>query len=81
MKITIYSTTTCPYCHMLKEWLNEKNIEYKNIMVDEDQKGAEEMVKKSGQMGVPVTIIEKGGKENIVIGFDKEKLSELLDIK
>jgi len=41
MKIAIYSTATCPYCHMLKEWLNEKNIEYKNIMVDENQKGAE----------------------------------------
>jgi len=66
---------------MLKEWLDEKNIKYENIMVDSDNAAAEEMIKKSGQMGVPVTIVTTDNKEKIVIGFDKEKLGKLLDIK
>ncbi|PIR66295.1 MAG: NrdH-redoxin [Parcubacteria group bacterium CG10_big_fil_rev_8_21_14_0_10_36_14] len=81
MNVIIYSTATCPYCHMLKEWLRKNKIEYRDVAVDTDQKAAEEMIEKSGQMGVPVTIVEKDGKENIVIGFDKQKLSGLLDIK
>lgn len=79
-KITIYSTKTCPFCKLEKEYLDEKKISYTNFFVDDDPTKADEMIRKSGQMGVPVTVIEKDGKEEIVIGFDKSKLNSLLGI-
>ena len=74
VKVKVYSTPTCPYCQLAKEFLKEKGVEFEDINVAQDQKAAREMIEKSGQMGVPV--IEIG--ENIVIGFDKEKIEELL---
>lgn len=79
-KVKIYSTPTCPYCEMAKEFFKENNIEYENIDVSKDKKAAEEMVEKTDQMSVPVIIIEKGGKEKIIIGFDKEKLLKILEL-
>lgn len=79
-KITIYSTTSCPYCKIEKQWLDKNDIKYTNIFIDEDEKAAELLIKKSKQMGVPVTEIVKDGKEHLVIGFDKPKLAELLEI-
>jgi glutaredoxin len=80
--ITIYSTVTCPYCKLEKQWLDKNNIQYTSYMVDQDQDKADEMIKKSGQMGVPVTeIILADGKSEIVVGFDKPKLMELIGIK
>jgi glutaredoxin 3 len=76
-KVIVYSTPTCPYCVMVKKYLKENNIEYEDINVAEDQEKAKEMVDMTGQMGVPVVQI---GKE-FVIGFDKEKINELLEIK
>ncbi len=73
-KVKIFSTPACPYCLQAKEFLKEKKISFKDINVAEDRKAAEEMIKKSGQMGVPV--IEINGK--IVVGFDKEKIESLL---
>jgi glutaredoxin-like YruB-family protein len=78
MNIKIYSTPTCGYCKLLKQYLDEKNISYTDIDVMADQTQAEEMVKKTGQQGVPVTIIEKNGKEEIIIGFDKTKIDKLI---
>ena len=77
MKIKIYSTPTCVYCCTLKEFLKENNIVFEDVDVSKDKKAREEMIKKSGQMGVPVIEI---GKE-IIIGFDKEKICKLLNIK
>lgn len=74
--IKVYSTPTCPYCVTLKEFLKEHNIEFEDIDVSQDDKARDEMIKKSGQMGVPV--VEINGE--IVIGFDKEKISQLLKI-
>jgi glutaredoxin-like YruB-family protein len=68
--VTIYTTKTCQYCHMVKDWLKKKGIPYREIDVGADQKAATEMVEKSGQMGVPV--IEFDGK--IIIGFDQRAL-------
>lgn len=76
-KIKIYSTPTCVYCETLKIFLKEHNIEFEEIDVSRDKKAQEEMIKKSGQMGVPV--VEINGE--IIIGFDKKKISELLNIK
>ncbi len=75
--ITIYTTPICMYCKMTKEFFKERNIAYKEKDVSGDQTAVEEMIKKSGQMGVPVIDID--GK--ILVGFDKEGLSELLHIK
>lgn len=80
-KVTIYSTPTCPYCKMAKEYLKEKKVEYTDIDVAADEKKAQEMIEKSGQMGVPVIAVEKDGKEEIMVGFDKEALSKLVGIK
>lgn len=72
--ITIYSTPTCGYCKMVKEYLTGKNVPFTDIDVTRDQKKAEEMIAKTGQFGVPVIDIDG----NIVIGFDKRKLDEYL---
>ena len=76
-KIKIYSTPSCPYCTTLKEYLKEKGIEFEDINVALDAQAREEMIQKSGQMGVPVADIDG----EIIIGFDKEKISKLLNIK
>ena len=76
-KITIYTTPTCAYCKMTKAFFKEHNVTYEEKDVASDHALAEEMVKKSGQMAVPVIDID--GK--ILVGFDKEGLSELLNIK
>lgn len=76
-KVKIYSTPTCPYCQALKEWLKEKGYEYEDVDVSQDEKQRDEMIEKSGQMGVPVVDIDG----EIVVGFDKEKITDILDIK
>jgi len=74
-KIIVYSTTTCPFCTMVKDWLKEKGVEFESFNVGTDQDKAKEMMEKSGQMGVPV--IDIAGE--IVIGFDKPKLETALE--
>ena len=74
--INIYSTPSCPYCHMVKDYLKSKNIEFNDYNVAEDQAKAQEMVQKSGQMGVPVIEIEN----NILVGFDKPEIDRLLNL-
>ncbi|MEK7663843.1 MAG: glutaredoxin domain-containing protein [Patescibacteria group bacterium] len=74
--ITIYSTPTCVYCNTLKEYLSSKEIEFKEIDVTKDEKELEKMVAISGQMGVPVIDIDG----NIIIGFDKQRVDELLHL-
>jgi glutaredoxin-like YruB-family protein len=76
-KVKIYTTPVCPFCNLAKQYLKEKGIEFEEIDVSKDEKAAMEMIEKSGQMGVPV--IEIDGK--IVIGFDKERIDELLGLK
>lgn len=79
MKITIYSTKTCAYCQMLKRWLDERSIAYTNFNVDEDSAAASEMVKLSGQMGVPFSTIEQAdGKVTKILGFDVAKFEAVL---
>ncbi len=73
-KVKIFSTPTCPYCKMAKEWMKEHNIEYTDVDVSTDEKAAQEMTEKSGQMGVPVILIG----DEVLVGFDKPKLEALL---
>ena len=75
--VNIYTTPTCVYCQMAKEFFKENNVSYQEHDVSSDAKAREEMINKSNQMGVPVIDVEG----EIVIGFDKERLSELLNIK
>ena len=76
-KVKVYSTPSCPYCFTLKEFLKEHNIKFEDIDVSQNKAELDEMIEKSGQMGVPVVNIDG----QIVIGFDKEKIVKLLDIK
>jgi len=76
-KVRVFSTQMCPYCITLKEFLREHNIEFEDIDPSKDKAALDEMVKKSGQMGVPVVDIDG----QIIVGFDKEKICELLNIK
>ena len=78
--ITIYSTATCGYCKMLKSYLQDKGIKYEEKHADKDPKIAEELMQKSGQLGVPFTIIKKGDEEVNVLGFDRDKINQTLDI-
>ncbi len=73
-EVTIYSTQTCKYCHLVEAMFKEKNVEYTKIDVGVDAVKRNEMIAKSGQMGVPV--IDFGGE--IVVGFDEERLAELI---
>jgi len=80
-KITVYSTAACGFCKMLKSYLNDKDIKYEAKMADEDQAVAKELFEKSGQLGVPFTIIEKDGAEEKILGFDRNKIDEVLELK
>jgi len=75
--VKIYSTPTCPWCKKAKAYLEEKGIAFESLNVAEDAKAQEEMIKISGQIGVPVLDIDG----QIVIGFDKGKIDELLGLK
>lgn len=72
----IYSTPTCVYCKTLKEYLKNNNKEFEDIDVSKDEKQLQEMIKNSGQMGVPVIDIDG----EVIVGFDKAKIDELLKI-
>jgi glutaredoxin-like YruB-family protein len=74
LNVTVYSTLTCPYCRMAKEYLNSRKIQFRDINVGADKDAAMEMVKKSGQMGVPV--IEINGK--LIVGFDRDAIDAAL---
>ncbi len=75
--VTIYSTQTCHYCQAAKEFFKENNIQYTTKDVTSDRALAQEMIDKSGQMGVPVIFVDN----DMIIGFDESKLRQLLDIK
>ncbi|MFH1364700.1 MAG: glutaredoxin domain-containing protein [Candidatus Aenigmatarchaeota archaeon] len=76
-KVKVYSTPTCMYCQQLKMFLKENNIPFEEINVAEDQQAANEMIEKSGQMGVPVSDIDG----QIIIGFDRDKIKKALKME
>ena len=80
MQVTIYSTTTCPYCKMLKDYLSERGISYTEKLVDQDDVAKNEMMQASGGfLGVPFTLFVKDdGTKETVLGFDKGKINEIL---
>lgn len=76
MNVKVFSTPTCPYCTMVKEYLEKNKVQFEAIDVAEDEKAAKEMVEKSGQMGVPVTMVD----EKVIIGFNEEELKQALNL-
>jgi len=76
-QIKVFSTTYCPYCTLAKDWLKKHNLKFVEANVENDEAAAKEMIRKSGQRGVPV--IEIDGK--IVVGFDKVQLAKILGVK
>jgi glutaredoxin-like YruB-family protein len=76
-KVLVFSTPTCSFCNMAKKYFREKAVKFTDIDVSRDQVAARDMVRRSGQMGVPV--IDIGGK--IIVGFDRPKINSLLGIK
>lgn len=74
--ITVYTTPTCVYCKMTKEFFKEHNVSYEEKDVSVDAKARDAMIDKSNQMGVPVIDVDG----TIIVGFDKERLSQLIGI-
>lgn len=74
--VTIYSTPTCHFCQMTKEFLKGKGIAYTEFDVARDLAKRQEMIQKSGQMGVPVIFVG----DELIIGFDKERLASSLGV-
>ncbi len=74
MNITIYTTPTCGYCHQAKRFLNEHDIRFTEHDVSRDRAAAEEMVRVSGQMGVPVIVVDG----EVIVGFNRPRLEQLL---
>lgn len=75
--VLMYTTPTCTYCNSLKAYLNEQKVPFTEIDVSKDHQAAEEMVQRSGQQGVPQTVING----QVVIGFDRTKINQLLNLK
>lgn len=75
-RVKVYSTQTCPWCIRAKQFLKENNVSFEDIDVGSNEKAAEEMVQKSGQMGVPVLDIEG----EIIVGLDKDRIKQALGI-
>jgi len=75
MEVKVYSTPTCPYCKMAKEYLSSKGISYQDLDVSSNKEALEEMTKVSGQMGVPVVVID--GEP--IVGFDKARIDSLIE--
>lgn len=73
--IKVYTTPSCPYCHKLKDWLEEKDYEFEDFNVADDRDAAKEMIERTGQRGVPQTFI--GDKE--IIGFQPDKIEEAVE--
>lgn len=74
--VSIYTTNTCGYCKMAKEFFSKNNIQFQEFDVGTDLAKRQEMIDKSGQMGVPVITVDN----DLVVGFNKAKLQELLNI-
>lgn len=75
-KVKVYSTPTCPYCIRAKQFLKDSSVDFEDIDVSMNQQAAQEMIKRSGQMGVPV--IDVNGE--IIVGFDREKIKQTLGL-
>ncbi|MCA9364411.1 MAG: glutaredoxin family protein [Candidatus Moranbacteria bacterium] len=80
--VIVYSTPTCGYCVMAKDFLKEHNVDFKEIDVSQDQQAAQEMMNKTGQMGVPVVAITKDdGEEKVMVGYNPDEMAKALNLQ
>lgn len=77
LKVIVFSTPTCTFCNQAKRYFKEKNIRFTDVDVSKDQSAARDMMRKTGQMGVPVILINN----KPIIGFDRNKINQMLNIK
>jgi glutaredoxin-like YruB-family protein len=75
--VKVYSTPTCPYCEILKQFLTDKGIQFESIDVSDNEAAQNYIFEKTGKMAVPITEID----DEIVVGFDRAKIIELLNLK
>ncbi|MBS3107896.1 glutathione S-transferase N-terminal domain-containing protein [Candidatus Woesearchaeota archaeon] len=75
-KVRLFSAKSCPFCFLVEEFLKDKKIAFEKVMVDQDQKMADYIVKRSGQRALPVTEVD--GK--VIVGYNKEELGKVLGI-
>lgn len=76
-KVIVFSTPTCSFCTQAKRYFKEKNIRFTDVDVSKDQSAARDMMRRTGQMGVPVILINN----KPIIGFDRNKINQILNIK
>ena len=76
-KVVVFSTPTCTFCNQAKRYFREKNIRFTDVDVSRDQSAARDMMRRTGQMGVPVILINN----KPIIGFDRTKIKQMLNIK
>ncbi len=76
-KVVIFTTPTCSFCRLAKQYFNEKKVRYTEIDVARDQRAAQDMLRRTGQMGVPVILINN----RPIVGFDKPRINQMLGIK
>ena len=75
--VVVFTTPTCSWCRVVKQHLKKHNIKFKEIDISKDERAARDMVRRTGQQGVPVTLIQN----HPVVGFDKQQINQLLGIK
>lgn len=76
-RVILFTTPSCSYCRMAKKYLREQGVKFKDVDVSRDQAAARDMVRRSGQQGVPV--LDIGGK--IIVGFDRPKIDQYLGLR
>ncbi|MFZ1517729.1 MAG: glutaredoxin domain-containing protein [Ignavibacteriaceae bacterium] len=76
-KVIVFSTPTCSFCVQAKRYFKEKNIRFTDVDVSRDQSAARDMMRRTGQMGVPVILINN----TAIVGFDRNKINQMLNIK
>jgi len=76
-EVKVYTTPTCPYCEVLKQFLREKGVDFEAIDVSQDDKAQKYIVEKAGKLEVPIIEID----DKIIVGFDKEKIVKFLNLK
>ncbi len=76
-RVIIFTTPSCPHCRSAKQYLRQKGVPFKDVDVARDAAAARDMVRRSGQQGVPV--LDIGGK--IIVGFDRPKIDRLLGLR
>ena len=80
-KVKIYSTTTCPYCKLAKEYFKEKSVEYEDVLLDQQPEEVQTSIDTCGSMGVPcIHITKDDGKEAVIVGFNKEAINKELGL-